>query len=86
MVTVAVTVPVDGVHMEAAPILSLDGQESAVPASPQVFMPLDFSRPARHWSVLLAQGADELARALMTANAMPPPDPRLTGQGGEAGR
>jgi hypothetical protein len=77
MVTVAVMVPVAESKWKLPPILSLDGQESVVPASPQVFMPLDFSRPARQWSVLLAQGADELARALRTANAMPTTRPHV---------
>jgi hypothetical protein len=59
MVTVAVIVPVAESNWKPAPILCLDGQESVVPAFPQVFMPLEFSRPARQWSVLLPQGADE---------------------------
>ena len=45
-----------------------------MPASPQVFMPLDFSRPARHWSVLLA------------APTWPRPPTIRRSQGGEAGK
>ena len=58
--------------MEAAPIHCPDGQESAVPASTQVFMPLDFSRPARQWSVLLAQGAVDNRAAKLANGASSP--------------